>query len=222
MKLNYVSQNCSRIVLVIVLTLLTGAVFAQPNENLKPRVGSAVRFSLSPPLRSIPPSTKIRKADKGDDDKGAGGPVNDTKHDSDPLVQRWFTNELFNQESPSVIPPTLVSFDGLRQASGPTPPDTVGDVGTSQYVQMVNSRFQVFNKVTGASVFGPVNINTLWAGFGGPCETQNSGDPAGSISIRAGGRCRTPRYTSSRAVGRSSPPSNIASPRRISRRFWWR
>jgi hypothetical protein len=173
-----VSRSVSGLIVVLLASLFSvSAIFAQTNEKLKPKVGSAVRFSLSPPLRSIPPSTKIRKADKGDDDKGAGGPVNDTKHDSDPLVQRWFTNELFNQESPSVIPPTLVSFNGLGQAGGPTPPDTVGDVGTSQYVQMVNSRFQVFNKVTGASVFGPVNINTLWAGFGGACETQNSGDP---------------------------------------------
>lgn len=183
MKLNDLIApiSCRFISGMVVLTMLSlsavSAVYAQPEEKLKPRVGTAVRFSISPPFRSIPPSTKIRKADKGEDDRGESGPVNDTKHDSDPLVQRWFTNDLFNSESPSVIPPTIVSFNGLSQASGPTPPDTVGDVGTTRYVQMVNSRFQVFNKLTGASTFGPVNINTLWTGFGGACETQNSGDP---------------------------------------------
>jgi hypothetical protein len=177
---NNMQQLISRIIFVsmlsLVVSLFANVIFAQETK-LKPRVSTASRFDISPPLTSIPPSTKIRKADKGDDDRGEAGPVNDTKHDPDPLVQRWFTHDLFNTDSPTVIPATIVSFSGLGQASGPTPPDTVGDVGTSQYVQMVNSRFQVFNKVTGASVFGPVNINTLWAGFGGACETQNSGDP---------------------------------------------
>ena len=35
------------------------------------------------------------------------------------------------------------------------PPDTNGEVGATQYVQMVNEGIQVFNKTTGASVLGP-------------------------------------------------------------------
>ena len=41
---------------------------------------------------------------------------------------------------------------------------------------MVNLSFQIFNK-TGTSLFGPANNNTVWAGFGGPCQNENSGDP---------------------------------------------
>ncbi len=41
---------------------------------------------------------------------------------------------------------------------------------------MANLSFQIFNK-TGTSLFGPAANNTLWAGFGGACQTQNSGDP---------------------------------------------
>ena len=41
---------------------------------------------------------------------------------------------------------------------------------------MCNLSFQIFNK-TGTSLFGPAANNTLWAGFGGPCQTQNAGDP---------------------------------------------
>ena len=26
-------------------------------------------------------------------------------------------------------------------------------------------------------VYGPVNTNTIWSGFGGPCQTTNNGDP---------------------------------------------
>ncbi len=44
-------------------------------------------------------------------------------------------------------------------------------------MQWVNEDFAVFNKSTGALVFGPVAGNTLWAGFGGGCQTNNDGDP---------------------------------------------
>ncbi len=57
------------------------------------------------------------------------------------------------------------------------PPDTNGAVGATQFVQWVNLSFAVFDKTTGALVMGPVAGNTLWSGFGGACETNNSGDP---------------------------------------------
>lgn len=58
------------------------------------------------------------------------------------------------------------------------PPDTHGAVGTNQYVQIVNgSAFAVYNKTTGTLVMGPAATNSLWAGFGGKCETANDGDP---------------------------------------------
>ena len=57
------------------------------------------------------------------------------------------------------------------------PPDTNGAVGATQYVLWVNTVFGVYDKSTGALVHGPVAGNTLWSGFGGPCETTNDGDP---------------------------------------------
>lgn len=57
------------------------------------------------------------------------------------------------------------------------PPDTNGAIGATQYVQWVNEKFAVFDKATGALVYGPVAGNTLWQGFGGGCETNNDGDP---------------------------------------------
>jgi hypothetical protein len=56
------------------------------------------------------------------------------------------------------------------------PPDTVGAVGALQYVQVVNTGFAVFDKATKAVTYGPVPTNTLWTGFGGPCEADNDGD----------------------------------------------
>src|SRR5262252_2307474 len=57
------------------------------------------------------------------------------------------------------------------------PPDTNGTVGATQYVQWVNLEYAVFDKKTGAKVAGPFPGNTVWAGFGGGCQTNNDGDP---------------------------------------------
>ena len=85
----------------------------------------------------------------------------------------------------SVVPFTPVvgtSFEGLGAGQygftvNSAPPDTNGAVGATQYVQWVNESFAVFNKNTGALVAGPTAGNTLWAGFGGGCQTNNDGDP---------------------------------------------
>lgn len=69
----------------------------------------------------------------------------------------------------------LADFDGIP-ATGFLPPDTVGDVGPDHYVQMVNTAFAIYDK-QGNLLAGPSPINSLWSGFGGPCEVENHGDP---------------------------------------------
>lgn len=71
-----------------------------------------------------------------------------------------------------VAPP---SFDGVP-GTGFVPPDTTGDVGPNHFVQAVNAALEIFDK-HGVRLAGPVAINSLWQGFGGNCETHNSGDP---------------------------------------------
>ncbi len=61
-------------------------------------------------------------------------------------------------------------------AAGWLVPDTNGAIGATQFVEWVNTRYAVYDKTTGAVLLGPANGNTLWANFGGPCQTQNSGD----------------------------------------------
>ena len=50
-------------------------------------------------------------------------------------------------------------------------------MGLTQYVQIVNEGYQVFDKATGNSVLGPRSISSIWSGFGGVCQTGGSGDP---------------------------------------------
>src|SRR4029453_17075663 len=86
----------------------------------------------------------------------------------DPVVQRVLGK--------IEIPGPLISFDGNSNLCGCVPPDPNGAVGPNHVVTMANLHFQIFNKA-GQSLFGPAANNTLWAGFGGDCQTDNSGDP---------------------------------------------
>src|SRR5205085_1768482 len=65
---------------------------------------------------------------------------------------------------------TGLSFEGLGNGQygfsvNSAPPDTNGAIGTTQYVQMVNSSYAVFSKSTGALVAGPFASNSLWSGW---------------------------------------------------------
>ncbi len=79
--------------------------------------------------------------------------------------------------------PVLVSFDGLGVGfTGPqgtatlrNPSDNSLAAGPNHIVQIVNSRMAIFDK-KGTVLYGPVVTNTIFAGFGGQCEKQVSGD----------------------------------------------
>ncbi|HET9680880.1 MAG TPA: hypothetical protein VFP19_02495, partial [Candidatus Limnocylindrales bacterium] len=78
------------------------------------------------------------------------------------------------------MPATSTSFNGIGFPGvncNCAPPDTNGEAGATQYVQIVNEGFQVFDKATGASVYGPAGIATVWSTFGGVCQTSGMGDP---------------------------------------------
>jgi PASTA domain/Divergent InlB B-repeat domain len=83
-----------------------------------------------------------------------------------------------NTPTASNMPTPSLTFEGMNmaQACPCLPPDTDGEAGQSQYVQIANSALEVFNK-SGTSLLGPTPISTLWSGFGGICETQDYGDP---------------------------------------------
>jgi hypothetical protein len=84
----------------------------------------------------------------------------------------------------------IASFDGLGVGfSGPqgsartnNPSDNSLAVGPDHIVQTVNSRMAIFTKKgkrypeTGRVLYGPVNHNNVFRGFGGTCEARNNGD----------------------------------------------
>lgn len=86
--------------------------------------------------------------------------------------------------------PLLVRFDGIGEGfTGPhgsavlrNPSDNTLAVGPNHVVQIVNTRMAIFTKqgrmfdTTGRTLYGPVNTNTVFKGFGGTCEQRNNGD----------------------------------------------
>src|SRR3954453_11874155 len=77
-----------------------------------------------------------------------------------------------------------VGLAGFTPASNP--PDVNGRIGATQYVQWNNTSFAVFDKTTGALLYGPAAGNTLFQSLGGLCASHNDGDPVVSYDILAG------------------------------------
>ncbi|MCO6511277.1 MAG: carboxypeptidase regulatory-like domain-containing protein [Aridibacter famidurans] len=81
------------------------------------------------------------------------------------------------------MPAPSVSFEGLSSNDNfaaygfrIVPPDTIGDVGPSHYVQAANALFRVFDKA-GNPVTPPLKMSSLFASLGTNCSTRDDGDP---------------------------------------------
>ncbi|MEP7019409.1 MAG: hypothetical protein ABI808_02065 [Pseudonocardiales bacterium] len=101
-----------------------------------------------------------------------------------PHPQRVVPDGALQTSAGTAAPTPGAGFDGLGLGfSGPggtfnlggVPPDPNSAIGATQFVEIVNSGFAVFSK-TGTVTYGPANTNTLFTGFGGPCETTDDGD----------------------------------------------
>jgi uncharacterized repeat protein (TIGR01451 family) len=136
------------------------------------KMGTSYQNDVSLPLYYLP----SREVDADADHKeGPANPFIDSNHQDspDPVIQ--------HTKGPNpLVPAPILNFNGIPfpgVGCNCAPPDTNGEVGETQFVQMVNEGFQVFDKATGASVLGPQSISSVWSGFGGVCETGGDGDP---------------------------------------------
>jgi hypothetical protein len=138
-------------------------------------VTGAVHHDASLPLWLLPPAGRVPRPDH--ETKPLPRPL----RVGPPLADQALQADV----APALAPAPRVNVDGVGDGfSGPSgtfvvnsaPSDSNGDVGPNHYVETVNTDFAVFDK-TGAPVFGPVPINTLWSGFGGDCQANNDGDP---------------------------------------------
>jgi outer membrane protein assembly factor BamB len=132
-----------------------------------------VKSDVSPPLRTIKP---LPSGPPHEMPEPGTSPEFQSRFKplSDPVVQNW--------NAPMAMP-AVTTFEGDDTEAG-TPPDTNGDIGLTQYVETVNTSFEVFNR-TGTILYGPATINTIFSGFGGGCEVNNDGDPVVKYDRRA-------------------------------------
>jgi len=80
--------------------------------------------------------------------------------------------------APGKTPAPDLVFDGLSHSDNEfpgLPPDTVGDVGPSHYIQMTNAtNVAIFNK-NGTLALPPFDLGSLWPS--GDCAVPDDGDP---------------------------------------------
>ena len=164
------------VAMMMLVGLAPSAALAAPPDPPGPaEISAAVYQDVSPELHTVNPNSAL-----------ASGP----KHDR-PLRVLPNNGIAMNQPDgatqvaagPLVATTNGLNFAGVGNgdynfAPNAAPPDTNGAVGATQYVQWVNESFAVFDKATGALVYGPTLGNTLWTGFaGGHCSQNNDGDP---------------------------------------------
>src|SRR5947209_3379484 len=142
-----------------------------------PKSGVSYKNDVSPPVRELPPWSE---ADRKEQHEANENPKVPFRHrdEPDPVIQTRHVSTL-SLVAPNIAA-TLSNFDGIPfpgVGCNCAPPDTNGAVGKTQYVQIVNEGYQVFDKATGNSVLGPNSISSIWTGFGGACETGGNGDP---------------------------------------------
>ena len=78
--------------------------------------------------------------------------------------------------------PPILSFDGIPYPGVVcfcAPPDTNGEVGATQYVQIVNGRAtrSLTRHEQANTILGPASINSVWAGLWRRLPEQSQGDP---------------------------------------------
>ena len=153
------------------------SAFNSPVQGRRPEItaGMSVRNDTSPPLREM----KQKPMGGGPEREANLNPKIPHFHKDAPdrVVQNTLTG---TELASAAMPVALANFNGIPfpgVTCNCAPPDTNGEVGTTQYVQIVNEGYQVFDKTTGGSLLGPSGIATVWGGFGGVCESSGDGDP---------------------------------------------
>jgi hypothetical protein len=163
-------------------------------------VHAAIRFDVSPPLTFLPDSgagadppdcdgAACRTSPADPEIDGTQDPKPDNPEPPPAIPPAAAAAEQTSQGKRPAAP-MIESFDGLGAGfEGPqgtatfhNPSDNSLAVGPNHIVQIVNTRLAVYAKKgsqydkSGKVLYGPVATNSIFAGFGGPCEAHLNGD----------------------------------------------
>jgi hypothetical protein len=160
-----------RTLLFLLLVANIGFTYGQ-NSHTKVKTTKAVAYAKTAPLSELTAKLSPDKQDALPITKEVKNKFN---------VEKWVNTD--KTARPAPIQKTMggvksrgpeVGFSG-QGGTGFVPPDTDGDVNDTHFVQMVNSKYNVYLK-DGTHLLGPLDLSTLWAQLpGGPWG--NSGDP---------------------------------------------
>src|SRR5438045_543051 len=172
---------CCTGLIIAVVSFFGSSLSAQgPSDAVQrngPKSGRSYKSDVSPALRELP---RWRESDRKSEHEANENPKIPHRHrdQADPVIQNKHAQSLNTAAANTAA--ALNSFEGIPfpgVGCNCAPPDTNGAVGKTQYVQIVNEGYQVFDKTTGNSVLGPNSISSIWTGFGGACETGGDVDP---------------------------------------------
>ncbi|PYX89958.1 MAG: hypothetical protein DMG68_03430 [Acidobacteria bacterium] len=165
------------------LGLFSGSSVSAQNPKAEANTvytGTSYKNDVSRPVREMAPWSA---RDGKDEHEANENPKVPHRHvDSlDPVIQHQHAQQTSTLATVSpAMAAALTNFDGIPfpgVGCNCAPPDTNGAVGKTQFVQIVNEGYQVFDKNTTASILGPNSIASIWSGFGGACELRGNGDP---------------------------------------------
>ncbi|MBC7775236.1 MAG: hypothetical protein H7246_07345, partial [Phycisphaerae bacterium] len=138
-----------------------------PPQSYPPTVSKGVFLGNIPALRDLKQLTTPPKQAPGKLAQKRNYFFANKQNNPDPLPKNGdplAKNNARDREDGEEIIPGL-NFDGIRDGAV-TPPDPTGDIGKNHYVQMTNANggswLQVWDKLTGQSVLGPLLSSTIW------------------------------------------------------------
>jgi hypothetical protein len=147
-------------------------------STLGPHVGTGKFIGVSVPVSSLPVTIPAIVTQLNPRDSENLAASNGSSNAKDPVIQK--------KRGGGPLSAPLTSFDGICLPFGPPcaeasscsclPPDTDGEVGATQFVQMVNSDFAVYSK-SGQVLRHATPIDALWTGTNSECAVHNDGDP---------------------------------------------
>ncbi len=160
-------------VLPLFFVVLASAVPAPPQQtSSNPTVIPPVSYDISPPLvdllASAPPKAPTSQRNIPLRQSARPTPAPSALVTQDQALQQL--------SLPLVSTSPGLDFDGIG-ADGVAPPDTNGSVGATQFLQIVNVEYAVYNKTSGALLLGPTPIHNIWSGFNGDCANGDGSDP---------------------------------------------